>query len=181
MRCPKCGAENAEGITICKRCWSHVSPQPAPVEPESPPSSAKPPKPRKPVDDRPRGPLFGVPYVEHKDEREPPWVAPDSAPLAPVTPPYSYKIPTDPQVAAMAGPSSRAYLAFVLGLLSIFMFCMVYLSVPLDLAAIVLGGLEIRDIRDGQAPLAGRGLATAAVVLAGFALLVKVLIFFLSV
>jgi hypothetical protein len=151
------------------------------AKPADPAIPEKPTKAKKPVDERPRGPLFGVPYVDHKDDHAPPWVANESAPLVPVAPPYAYKMSPDPQAAAMSGPSSRAYLAFVLGLLSIFMFCMVYLSVPLDLAAIVLGGLEIRDIRDGHAPLAGRGLATAAVVLAGFALLVKVLIFFLSV
>jgi hypothetical protein len=65
----------------------------------------------------------------------------------------------------------------ILGLLSVVLFCTLWLTVPLDLVGFVLGLVELREINRGAAPAAGRGFATAGVVLSGCALVVKLFIF----
>ena len=68
-------------------------------------------------------------------------------------------------------------LSLILGLLSVVLFCLLFFTVPIDLAAFVLGMVELREINRGAAPSAGRGFATAGVVLTGCALVVKLFIF----
>jgi hypothetical protein len=79
---------------------------------------------------------------------------------------------------ADAGPSPRAVLSFVLGLLSIVLFCLSFITVPIDLSALVLGLSELKAINGGIRPRAGRGFAVAGVLLSAFALVVKVFLFF---
>lgn len=178
MKCPSCGADNAAGLRFCKRCWRSFeeerreAPRPAapPAKRETPPS---------------RRPLFGVPYAEDDDadtgERGVDWVAPPLGALAPV----AGQVHSDardgaekPYGEAEAGPSPRAVLSFVLGLLSIVLFCLSFITVPIDLSALVLGLSELKAINGGVRPRAGRGFAVAGVVLSAFALVVKVFLFF---
>jgi hypothetical protein len=170
MKCPKCGAVSPEGLNFCKRCWTPVraaDPRPA-SDPDAGDSADSP---------EMRGPLFGVPYVtDARDADEgPSWSVSALADAMPAR--------RDPDAFAPGareadvGPSPRSVLSLILGMLSVVLFCMVFLTVPLDLAGFVLGVLELREINRGAAPRAGRGFATAGVILSGFALVVKLFIF----
>ena len=67
--------------------------------------------------------------------------------------------PTPPQEPTQAA-STRATAALVLGILSII--CMGFLA---GIPAIILGSMELRAIKAGQAPAAGEGLAKVGYVL----------------
>lgn len=165
MKCPKCGAENAEGLQFCKRCWTSFRPASGPLRDERPPDER----------DATRGPLFGVPYASDAPGfgARPPWSSrPERAELERIDRrPDGVRPPSD------AGPSPRSVLSMILGLLSVVLFCTLWITVPLDLVGFVLGLSELREINRGAAPVAGRGFATAGVILSGCALAVKIFIF----
>ncbi len=164
MKCPKCGADNVEGLQFCKRCWTPSRPdQPksgADVDGEARPGST-------------RGPLFGVPYVgrDTADGTELPWAQFRDREL-PRRQRGSEPDLADPD----AGPSPRSVLSLILGILSVVLFCALWNTIPLDLAGFVVGVLELRDIDHGSAPASGRGFATAGIILSGCAIVVKLFI-----
>lgn len=173
MRCPSCGADNAAGLRFCKRCWrpfddERPQARPGPVEGGRHTAAAP-----------ARRPLFGVPYAEDEPEaaeRTDGFVAAPPGALAPIAlhAAAGEREPDRPWGDADPTPSPRAVLSFVLGLLSIVLFCLSFITVPLDLSALVLGISELRDINGGLRPRAGRGFAVAGVILSAFALVVKV-------
>jgi hypothetical protein len=168
MKCPRCGAENVEGLKVCKGCWSSLS------EPNDASATSHAERPK----DRPtaRGPLFGVPYEDQRrDDDDPAWdvLAHEGALMRPNHGAAAERLREELD----AGPSPRSVLSLILGLLSVVLFCLLFFTVPIDLAAFVLGMVELREINRGAAPSAGRGFATAGVVLSGCALVVKLFIF----
>lgn len=172
MKCPKCGDESPEELRVCRRCWSRLV---APREPNWDTAGGH--------DDtdeaRPRGPLFGVPYVEEftrVDSADSLLDVPSFGVLATQESMFRGDRDMSPPgvVDGDSGPSSRAVLSFVLGLLSVVFFCMFFLTIPIDLTALVLGLLELRDINAGERPQAGRGFAVAGVVLSAAALVFKI-------
>lgn len=165
MKCPKCGAENAEGLTFCKVCWTSFR------DSSSQPS-------RQNEHESGHGPLFGVPYVDERravqDEAD--WSYSDRTMPRPLE-----RRASDPErfrAEPEASPSPRSVLAIILGLLSVLLFCLLHLTVPIDLAGFVLGIVELHDINRGTASRAGRSYAAAGAILSGLALVIKIFIFF---
>jgi hypothetical protein len=126
------------------------------------------------------GPLFGVPYVDAPcdTDEQAPWTTAPVGRLA-----RTSNAARDAEALADClrtevdvGPSPRSVLSLILGMLSVVLFCLLYLTVPIDLAAFVLGMLELREINSGAAPRAGRSFAVAGVILSGCALVVKLFI-----
>ncbi|MEM9191285.1 MAG: DUF4190 domain-containing protein [Myxococcota bacterium] len=64
------------------------------------------------------------------------------------------------RIGATGKESARALWALVLGLTSLVAFCL-----PLGIGALILGQIELNAIKAGEAPAAGRNLATGAVIL----------------
>ena len=176
MKCPRCGAENTPGLPFCRQCWTSFSD----VDATAPQRDAAPPSWQPPTSEA-RGPLFGTP-----DARFPPPhnvfgpegpnpFSPSVGPSSLATPPY---LPTHPWEAPRAGPSTRAVLACILGVLSLMLFCLTVLTLPVDVAAIVLGAVELRAIQAGQASPAGRAPGFIGIGLAMLALALKALLLF---
>ena len=175
MRCPSCGEDNAAGLRFCKRCWRSFD-----EERPEPPRVAAPDAPRAAA--APRRPLFGVPYTDATEAEDPDrdggWVSVPPGVLAPVAARVRHDGASPTRGEPEVGPSPRAVLSFVLGLLSIVLFCLSFITIPIDLSALVLGLSELKAINGGIRPRAGRGFAVAGVVLSAFALVVKVFLFF---
>ncbi len=165
MKCPKCGAENAEGLTFCKVCWTSFR------DSSSQPS-------RQSEHESGHGPLFGVPYVGERSAtpNDAEWSSVDRTMQRPLERRTSdvERYRSEPE----SSPSPRSVLAIILGLLSVLLFCLLHLTVPIDLAGFVLGIIELHDINRGAASRAGRSYAAAGAILSGLALVVKIFIFF---
>ena len=179
MRCPRCGAENSTGLPFCKQCWTSL-PVEAPTDPNA--AESRPQDPQGPASGPPsRGPLFGVPYESDPSQpHDMSWTQGAHYPIrfdpprsAPITPPYAAPHPWQRPV---PGPSTRSVLVCMLGALSAVLFCLTILTLPIDIAAIALGVIEIRSIASGRASPAGRAPALIGICLAGLALLVKTVV-----
>src|SRR6476659_6550449 len=152
MNCPKCGAENVEGLKVCKGCWTSLS------DPNDAAASAHAARPEDRDPTVRRGPLFGVPYDEERDDDDDvAWdvLAHEGAAMRPAPGRTAQALREELE----AGPSPRSVLSLILGLLSVVLFCLLFFTVPIDLAAFVLGMVELREINRGAAPRAGRGFA----------------------
>jgi hypothetical protein len=67
-------------------------------------------------------------------------------------------------------------LTFAMGMVSALAVCMFVFSAPLDVAAIVCAGLELRAIKQGRSDAAGRWLAATGGALALSVLLLKLFV-----
>ena len=171
MKCPRCGAENVKGLKVCKGCWTSLSDPNDAADASHAAGSGR--RERAPG----RGPLFGVPYDDKQtDGEEHSWDVLAHEGVA-LRPPHGSNAADRLRQELDAGPSPRSVLSLILGLLSVVLFCLLFFTVPIDLAAFVLGMFELREINRGAAPRAGRGFATAGVILSGCALVVKLFIF----
>lgn len=74
--------------------------------------------------------------------------------------PIAKPVETMPQAPMHPGASGRAVASLVLGIMSLI--CMGFLT---GIPAIILGSMELRAIKAGQAPLAGEGVAKVGYIL----------------
>jgi hypothetical protein len=80
-----------------------------------------------------------------------------------------------PQVIGAAQPpedraSGMAISSMVVGIIGILCSWVIFFSIPLGVAALVLGILEFKKIKDGAASEKGRGMAIAGIILGGLTL-----------
>lgn len=162
MRCPRCGAENTGDLALCKRCWLPLGERQTAPRPEAErPRAAE----RRPT--REPAPLFGVPYVERRDdvagavaETRSPRYAESAMPRQSIIE-HSFQCEHP-----LSRPTPRAVMALVFGLLAILLFQLPTVAIPCDVLALVLGISEMSDVRQGRAPESSRNFAVPGIILA---------------
>ena len=99
----------------------------------------------------------------------------------PTSPQEPAGVPTAPGTPA-GGASSTALASLILGILSVFfVFCCYFFSVPFGAAAILLGWLELKAIREGRSPPSNHGMAKTGLILGivGLCLFALYIVFFI--
>ena len=137
MFCTRCGANNLDIDQYCRSCSAPLTkPGGAPGVASGPPQQPYP---------------YSTPG--HGQQQQPPQnYSPYPGYQGYPPPQYGYANQTYPQ----QGASGRAITSRVLSIISVFM-CALFTSVP----GMILGKMEMNAIRQGQAPLAGEGIAKA--------------------
>jgi len=137
MFCTRCGANNLDTDQFCRSCSAPLTkPGGAPGASSGPPQQPYP---------------YSTPG--HGQQQQPPQNYPPYPGYQGHPPPqYGYAN----QMYSQQSASGRAITSLVLSIISIFM-CALFTSVP----GMILGKMEMNAIRQGQAPLAGEGIAKA--------------------
>jgi hypothetical protein len=137
MFCTRCGANNLDTDQFCRSCSAPLTkPGGAPGA-----SSGQPQQP------------YSYSTPGHGQQQQPPQNYPPYPGYQGYPPPqYGYAN----QMYSQQSASGRAITSLVLSVISIFM-CALFTSVP----GMILGKMEMNAIRQGQAPLAGEGIAKA--------------------
>ena len=137
MFCTRCGANNLDTDQFCRSCSAPLTkPGGAPGASSGPPQQP-----------------YSYPTPGHGQQQQPPQNYPPYPGYQGHPPPqYGYAN----QVYSQQSASGRAITSLVLSIVSIFM-CALLTSVP----GMILGKMEMNAIRQGQAPLAGDGIAKA--------------------
>ena len=137
MFCTRCGANNLDTDQFCRSCSAPLTkPGGAPGASSGPPQQPYPYS----------TPGFG--QQQQPPQNYPPYPGYQGYP----TPQYGYAN----QMVSQQSASGRAITSLVLSVISIFL-CALFTSVP----GMILGKMEMNAIRQGQAPLAGEGIAKA--------------------
>jgi hypothetical protein len=137
MFCTRCGANNLDTDQFCRSCSAPLTkPGGAPGASSGPPQQP-----------------YAYSTPGHGQQQQPPQNYPPYPGYQGYPPPqYGYAN----QMYSQQGASGRAITSLVLSIISIFM-CALFTSVP----GMILGKMEMNAIRQGQAPLAGEGIAKA--------------------
>ena len=88
--------------------------------------------------------------------------------MPPVQP--QYYTPQQPQKL----PAGLAITSMVLGIVSLAMFCLSYLSIPCAIVAVVLGAIALNKVKRGEA--GGKGMAVAGLVCSIIALALDIIL-----
>jgi Domain of unknown function (DUF4190)/zinc-ribbon domain len=137
MFCTRCGANNLDTDQFCRSCSAPLTkPRGAPGASSGPPQQPYP---------------YSTPG--HGQQQQTPQNYPPY-PGYQGYPPPQYGYPN--QIYSQQSASGRAITSLVLSVISIVM-CALFTSVP----GMILGKMEMNAIRQGQAPLAGEGIAKA--------------------
>ncbi len=134
MFCKNCGTQNPEGAVVCIKCRAPLTVAPQPVQPQP-----VQPQPVQPVYQQPVQPVYQQPQYQQ----------------------FQYQQPMYPGYPAPAVPAKGLGIAsMVLGIISLVLFCIWYLSIPCAIIGAALGGVALNKAKEVGMK---NGLATAGI------------------